>query len=100
LRKGTAYMHLLMFPTMIAFIVIGDEIIRFVFERGVFSPEDTARTYQALIFYSIALFPLAARDIVTRVYYSMENTKTPMFIGLFAVIVNFIVAFLLMDTLN
>lgn len=95
LRKGTSYMHLLMLPTTVAFIIIGDSFISLVFERGLFSASDTQRTYYALIFFSFALLPLAVRDMITRTYYALEDTKTPMIVGLFSVFVNFGVALLL-----
>lgn len=100
LRKGMSYLHILMIPTMVAFIVIGDTFIRFVFERGEFTAVDTERTYWALLFLSLALFPMAVRDMITRTFYALEDTKTPVLIGLVSVGINFGVAMLFIQHLQ
>jgi len=42
-------------------------------------------TSQALIFYSLGLVAMALRLLITRVYYSLQDTKTPMVNGVISV---------------
>lgn len=100
LRQGLAYMHVLMLPTMVAFMVIGDTFIKLLFEYGEFTAEDTQKTYWALIFLSLALFPMAVRDMLTRTFYALEDTRTPVLIGLCSIGINFGVAVFLMGWLE
>lgn len=100
LRQGLSYMHILMLPTMVAFMVIGDTFIKLLFEYREFTAEDTQKTYWALLFLSLALFPMAIRDMLTRTFYALEDTRTPVLIGLGSIMINFGVAILLIDWLE
>src|SRR5690606_35090918 len=84
---------------MIAFMVSGDTFIRLIFEYKQFTAEDTERTYWALVFLSLALFPMAVRDMLTRTFYALEDTRTPVLIGLGSIVIHLLVALFLMDWL-
>ena len=88
LRQGLSYLHVLLIPTMIAFMVSGDTFIKLIFEYKQFTAEDTERTYWALVFLSLALFPMAVRDMLTRTFYALEDTRTPVLIGLGSIVVH------------
>ncbi len=55
--------------------------VRLAFERGAFDEHSVALTAWALPFYGLGLYFLAARDLLTRAFYALENTKTPVIIG-------------------
>lgn len=80
--KGLSYLFIILIPIMAVFIALNEEIIRFVFERGQFDAEDTKLTAWALLFYSMAILAIASRQLIIRVYYAMEDTKTPVLLGL------------------
>ncbi len=81
LQKGLAYLLILLIPVTAGLIMYGEPLIRLVFERGAFGQEAVEETTWALIFYSLGMYALAARDLITRAFYALENTRTPVVIG-------------------
>lgn len=81
---------LLVIPVSIGAIVIAEPIIRFVFERGAFDTEATNMTTVALICYSIGMIGFGLREILNKIFYSLQDTKTPMINGAMAMGMNII----------
>jgi putative peptidoglycan lipid II flippase len=81
LQKGLAYLLILLIPVTVGLIMYGEPLIRLVFERGAFGGEAVEATTTALVFYSLGIYALAARDLITRAFYALENTRTPVVIG-------------------
>lgn len=81
LQKGLAYLFLLLVPVTVGLILYAEPIVRLAFERGAFDENSVALTAWALPFYGLGLYGLAARDLLTRAFYALENTRTPVVIG-------------------
>jgi putative peptidoglycan lipid II flippase len=80
IESALQYLLILTVPTTAAMMVIPDALLSLVFQWGESSQFDTnavRSTGYALFFYSIGLFFLAGRDLFTRAFYAMENTKLP-----------------------
>ncbi len=77
LEKGLNYLLLLMIPTTVGMVFLSKEMISVIYERGIFNVHSTEVTAFALIFFAIGLYPLVVRDMLTRAFYAMENTKIP-----------------------
>ena len=75
--------------------VLREPIVRLLFETGEFTSTDTQITAYALLFYSMGLWAQAGLQILTRAFYSLQDTVTPVKIGLFTVVLNFILSYLL-----
>lgn len=88
LIKGIGVLAVVMIPASAGLIALDVPIVRLLFERGAFKPEDTVPTAYALAFYSLALFPLAIRDIFRRGFYSLQDTLTPVKVTVFGFIIN------------
>lgn len=69
-------------------IILGRPLVALVFQRGEFDAQSTAETTWALQFYAIALFAHSGLEIVTRAFYAMHDTKTPVMVGVAAMAVN------------
>ncbi|MFM1651983.1 murein biosynthesis integral membrane protein MurJ [Brevibacillus sp. B_LB10_24] len=74
---GLRYLTVLMVPVTVGLFLVGKPLIELLYQKNQFGPEDTQLTYWALIFYGVGLFATAARDLFTRTFYALENTKTP-----------------------
>jgi len=83
--EGVNLVLLITIPATIGIIVLAQPIVEVAFERGEFTAADTIMTKQALIFYSLGLVASSMRLLITRVYYSLHNTKTPMINGALSV---------------
>ncbi|MFL5806422.1 MAG: murein biosynthesis integral membrane protein MurJ [Roseiflexaceae bacterium] len=67
---------------------LGVPIVRALFERGRFTAASTALTSQALSYYALGLAAFAAAEILVRTFYAMQDTRTPVIVGIGAVGLN------------
>lgn len=77
-------------PAMVGLMIMAEPIVRLLYETGEFTRHDTIVTAQALVFFSLALVSQATLQIITRVYYSLQDTITPVKIGLLTFGVNLV----------
>ncbi|MHB8732406.1 MAG: murein biosynthesis integral membrane protein MurJ [bacterium] len=63
-------------------------IVRAVFQRGAFSPEATAAVAAAFAGYALGGVADAGYYIVTRTFYALHDTRTPVHVGLYMVALN------------
>jgi putative peptidoglycan lipid II flippase len=75
-------------PASVGLIVLAVPIVRLLYQTGKFTAADTRATATALVFYSLGLFSQSAVQHLTRVYYSLQDTTTPVRVGLFTVAAN------------
>lgn len=68
-------------PATVGLIVLATPIVEIAFQRGAFTSNDTIMTSYALVFYSLGLVASSLRLLITRVYYSLQDTRTPMVNG-------------------
>jgi putative peptidoglycan lipid II flippase len=85
-------------PAAVGLILLGEPIIRVLFQHGQFAAESTALTANALIYYALGLPAYAAIQLITPMYYSTQDTHTPARIGVYMLGVNLLlnVIFLLL----
>ena len=81
---------LLVIPISIGAIILANPIVKLLFQRGEFDARATQMTSVALIFYSIGMIGFGLRDILGKVFYSLQDTRTPMINGIIAMILNII----------
>ena len=81
---------LLVIPISVGAIILSTPIVKILFQRGAFDERATYMTSIALIFYSIGMIGFGLRDILGKVFYSLQDTKTPMINGAIAMILNII----------
>ena len=68
-------------PLLVLLFVLGDDIVRVVLQRGAFSAEDAHLTTLALAGYSGSIIALSTGNILSYVYYALQDTKTPAIVG-------------------
>ncbi len=83
-------MPLLIIPATFAAIILATPVVRILFQRGAFDERSTNLTAVALVFYSVGMVGFGLRDILSKVFYSLKDTKTPMVNGMVAVVLNII----------
>ncbi|RDY24308.1 murein biosynthesis integral membrane protein MurJ [Romboutsia maritimum] len=86
---------LIIIPISAGAIVLANPIVRTLFQRGEFDARATHMTALALIAYSIGMIGFGLRDILGRVFYSLQDTKTPMINGVIAMVLNIILNLIL-----
>ena len=83
-------------PAAVGLIVLAVPIVRLLLQRGAFDDSSTYATAWALAFFSVGLVGHTVVEIATRAFYALRNTKTPVAIGILAMVVNLIFSLLLM----
>lgn len=68
-------------PATVLLIVLAQPVVALAFQRGAFSAEDTMLTAWALIFYAPGLIALAGLEVVSRAFYALKDTVTPVIAG-------------------
>lgn len=71
---------LLAIPASVGLILLGEPIVRLVFERRSFTPEMTKMVTWALTWYAAGLIGHCVVEVVSRAFYAMHDTKTPVII--------------------
>jgi len=82
---------LIMMPAAAGLIALAVPIVRLAFEweGGEFDSESTIVTARALCFYAPGLVVFSLYKILTPAFYALKDTKTPVRIGMWAVLINF-----------
>lgn len=93
--RGINLILLITVPATVGLIVLSTPIVQIAFERGAFGSRATQMTSQALIFYSVGLIAMALRLLLTRVYYSLQDTKAPMVNAAISVGINIVLNLIL-----
>jgi putative peptidoglycan lipid II flippase len=77
-------------PATIGLTAIARPLISVAFEHGKFVRDDTGMVAGILLFYSIGLCGYFTQQVITRAFYSMQDSKTPMQSALIAVMANIV----------
>jgi putative peptidoglycan lipid II flippase len=81
-------MLMLNVPATIGLIALSTPVIRLIFERRAFTPEDTAATAAALQFYAIGLVGYSVVRIASPTFYALNESRTPVKVSIASVLVN------------
>jgi putative peptidoglycan lipid II flippase len=87
-------------PSMVGLIVLREPIVALLFKRGAFDAKTTHLTAYALLYYSIGLWAFSAVRIVVSTFYALQDTKTPVRMGIISVCANIILGVILMGPLG
>ncbi|MBC7236648.1 MAG: murein biosynthesis integral membrane protein MurJ [Chloroflexi bacterium] len=89
--RGLRLVLVVIVPATALLFSLGPAIIRLIFQRGEFTPEDAVQTWRALRLYLIGL-PFAAIDLpLVFAFYAQKDTVTPVVVGIVAVLVYLVV---------
>jgi len=78
----------LIIPTSVLILLLRAQIVRVILGTGAFNWEDTYLTAQTLAFFSLSLFAQSLIPMLARCFYAFHDTKTPVKIGIVAVIID------------
>ncbi|MFQ6117944.1 MAG: murein biosynthesis integral membrane protein MurJ [Candidatus Bipolaricaulia bacterium] len=100
LRRGIRLAAFILLPAMAGLWAIGRPTIELLFQHGRFLPEDTLRTLYALNFYLIGMIGYGMVYLLTRGFYALRDTRTPVLIGIAAVAVNVVLDYTLVGPMG
>lgn len=100
IERGMNFIFLITIPATVGMVMLAPDIVELAFERGEFTAQDTVVTAGALTFYSLGLFANGMRHLISKVYYSFKDTKTPMINGMIAVAINIVLNIVLVGPME
>ncbi len=75
--RGLRMMLMLNIPATIGLVVLATPIVGLIFERGNFTPADTAATAAALAYYAPGLVGYSVVKLISPAFYALRNSRIP-----------------------
>lgn len=88
LKKTMNVIIVALVPIIVGCIVLSRQIVEVLFQRNAFTSKDTTMTASILWIYVIGILAFALRDVLTRGFYSMGDSKTPMINSIISIVFN------------
>lgn len=85
---------LLAIPASLGLIMLREPLVTIIFQRGVFDAQSTKMVAWALLWYAAGLVGHSVVEVVSRAFYALHDTKTPVFVGVAAMSLNVGLSFL------
>ena len=82
-------------PASVGLMILGKPLVAFFFEHGAFTAASTDITVAALLFYAIGLFALSGIEILSRGFYALSDTRTPVTFAVVSMLANLILCLIL-----
>ena len=92
LGKSLGMVLLLTVPSSVGLALLGQSVVGAIYEGGKFNHYDTQQTAYALSFFAIGLVAYSCLKVLTPAFYALKDSRTPMLISLFSVVVNYVIA--------
>lgn len=97
---GLRMILFIILPAMAGLILLRTPIVHLFFEHGTFTAEDTQGTALVVLCYAVGLWAFAGVRIIVASFYSLQDTRTPAFIAIGAVMANLVLSLLFMESLH
>lgn len=81
-------------PAMLGLVMLREDIVRILYQRGEFTATSTALVAWALLWYALGLVGHCIVEITSRAFYAQHDTRTPVFVGVAAMSLNLILSIL------
>ncbi len=88
--RGVVFLSL---PASLGLILLRAPIVALLFERGAFDAASTELVAWALLWYAAGLVGHALVEILSRAFYALQDTRTPVAVGAAAMTLNVILSF-------
>ena len=88
MNMGIRSTILIIVPCAVIYLTLNQPIIRFLLQHGFFKAGDTEILSGVLFYFALGLIPYSIDMLLTKTFYSMQDTRTPMIINCFVVAIN------------
>lgn len=75
--EAISTINLLVIPATVGALLFAKPIVNLLFGRGMFDEKALALTSSAFLYYSVGMIGYGLRLVLMRVFYAMQDTKTP-----------------------
>lgn len=88
LRRGLRLTVFIGLPAGVGLVMVCTPLTRVVYERGEFTPQDAGRVAEILTCYALSIWAYSMTHLLTRAFYAIKDTMTPVKVSLAMVVVN------------
>lgn len=99
-HKGLRLVMIVNVPAAVGLALLSEPITRLLFQRGAFTAEGTALMTPILAVYGLGLPFLSFTTVALRGFYSLKDTRTPVWAAGLSFVVNLVLSIVLMDWLS
>jgi putative peptidoglycan lipid II flippase len=82
MNRGLQTIALATLPLIAMFIALGEPLVAVLYQHGAFNHQATVETYAVLAFTSLGIFTYACRDLLIRVFFALNDSRTPLLVTL------------------
>lgn len=100
LSKALRLLWFLALPIAALLMAIPTPIIKLLFERGKFTTHSTEMVTTVMLFLAPGIFFYLARDLITRVFYAHQDSKTPFLVAIAAIILQTVLDWLFVSQMK
>lgn len=93
--EAISVVNLLVIPATVGSMIFSEPVVKLLFGRGAFDVNAIRMTSYCLFFYSLGMIGFGLREVLSRTFYSLQDTKTPIVNAAIAMIMNIILNILL-----
>lgn len=93
-------MVLIILPLTLGVMILSESITSIIYEHNKFDAESVRRVSEALRFYSVGMLGLAINEVLSKYFFSMKNSKTPMRNSVISMVFNIALAYGLFSLLK
>lgn len=90
MKSSLTGVNFIILPITFGTMVFARQIVELLFGRGAFDQTAITYTAAALFFYSIGMVGFGLREVLSRVFYSLQDTRTPMINAALGMLLNII----------
>ena len=91
---------LIIAPLMAGFIILSNPVATIIFNWGKMTPETVAAISVLLKFYSVGMLGLGLNEILSKAFFSLHDSKTPMRNSIISMVVNIFLAYVLYNVMS
>ncbi len=95
LRDALRWMVLLSLPATVGLVLLRVPMVQVLFQRGAFDQHSTQLVAWALLWYGLGLLAHSVVEILSRGFYALQDTRTPVLVGGLAMSLNVALSLLL-----
>lgn len=95
-NRSLVIMLAFLIPSCVGLDALSREVVGLIFQRSMFDAAASANTASALVYYSPTIVITGGIAVLAKVYYSLKDTKTLMYVGIATILMNVVLDYLLM----
>ncbi|MGQ9572833.1 MAG: murein biosynthesis integral membrane protein MurJ [Dehalococcoidia bacterium] len=94
------YILFFVIPASVGLVLLREPLIALLLERGEFTSKSASITASALPFYSLGLFAHSTVEILSRGFYALRDTRTPVALAVLSMVLNVVFSIALVGPMD